>query len=155
MKERKPVSSWFCRFGFHVNETINERVSGTNITTLIETDDGESYTEHQRIGAYLRSSTRCYNCGHTRVFAITTIDRPEEQTIMNQKCNPVQQVERFNAQHPIGQPVKYYPIRHHAPYHETKTTGKAYVLSGHTAVVTIEGQAGCVALANIEVIRTR
>ncbi len=66
----------------------------------------------------------------------------------------------WNHKHPIGTPVLYRSVTGYKagetlrwpPPMETKTRSEAYVLSGHTAVVFVEGVAGCVALDACEVI---
>jgi hypothetical protein len=52
----------------------------------------------------------------------------------------------WNAMNPIGTEVEYHPVIGEASHRITRTRTGAYVLSGHTAVIFIEGQAGCVAL---------
>lgn len=51
----------------------------------------------------------------------------------------------WNAHKPVGTVVDYrsYPS---ADAKRTKTTGEAFVLSGHTVCVMLEGVSGCVAL---------
>jgi hypothetical protein len=57
---------------------------------------------------------------------------------------------RWNAGHPIGTEVIYHPVIGEAKGTKTKTRTIAYVMSGHTAVLFVEGHAGCVALDAIE-----
>jgi hypothetical protein len=52
----------------------------------------------------------------------------------------------WNAEFPIGTQVEYHPVINNPQHRVTKTRTGAYVLSGHTAVVFVEGVAGCVAL---------
>lgn len=57
-------------------------------------------------------------------------------------------VKSWNEQHPIGTAVrrfKYMDLSDTVPV-ETKTRSEAWMLSGHTAVIMIEGKSGCVAL---------
>ncbi len=57
----------------------------------------------------------------------------------------------WNHEHPVGTAVIYHPVIGEKPGRETKTTTAAYVLGGHTAVLFVEGESGCVALDAIEV----
>jgi hypothetical protein len=52
----------------------------------------------------------------------------------------------WNARYPPGTPVWYSPVIGEPPTQLFATRGPAYVLSGHTAVIFLEGKAGCVAL---------
>lgn len=61
--------------------------------------------------------------------------------------DPCLQVEAWNAQVAEGAPVTYRDDRGNLT--ETRTRSKAQVLSGHTAVVWIEGKSGCVALERV------
>jgi hypothetical protein len=56
------------------------------------------------------------------------------------------QCQRFNESHPIGAEVWYHPVIGRPECAKWKTASKAYVMSGHTAVVFLEGFRGCVAL---------
>ena len=62
--------------------------------------------------------------------------------------------QKFNEDHPIGTEVIYHPVIGEPAGRPAKTRSAAYVLSGHTAVVFITEQAGCVALDAIEVVET-
>jgi len=62
-----------------------------------------------------------------------------------------QTVDAFNAAHPVGTVVRYWcGVREGAPSGVGPTRSLAYVLSGHTAVVFIEGTSGCIALSHVE-----
>lgn len=61
---------------------------------------------------------------------------------------PEKAVERWNRKYPIGTNVRFYSVKGGRTFKDTKTTTAAYVLSGHTAVVFVEGVTGCVALDN-------
>ena len=52
----------------------------------------------------------------------------------------------WNQQHPVGQAVEYRPILGQVNALKTRTASVAWLLSGHTAVVKIEGVSGGVAL---------
>lgn len=58
--------------------------------------------------------------------------------------------ETWNARHPAGTLVKYWPGRRPGEYVTHTTAGPAYVLSGHSAVIMLVGVAGCVALDHCE-----
>ncbi|HGO6128480.1 TPA: hypothetical protein ACK3RK_007065 [Burkholderia cepacia] len=55
-------------------------------------------------------------------------------------------VTDWNRQHGVGAFVKYHRIIGEGEGVATKTRSEAWVLSGHTAVVMVEGVSGCVAL---------
>ena len=58
----------------------------------------------------------------------------------------------FNAAHPVGTTVRYWRgVREGEPSGTGKTRSEAQVLSGHTAVIWIEGCSGCIALSHVEV----
>ncbi|REF00242.1 hypothetical protein [Thermomonospora umbrina] len=59
----------------------------------------------------------------------------------------------WNRLHPVGTPVTYWPGRRKGPGRRSRTRSKAWVLEGHTAVVSVEGHAACVALTHVQVIR--
>ena len=59
--------------------------------------------------------------------------------------------ERWNEAHPIGTEVWFYPVIGGNTVRVRKTRSAAYVLSGHTAVVFLEGESGCVALEACQV----
>lgn len=56
------------------------------------------------------------------------------------------QVEKWNLKHPVGTLVEYHPVIGEPAHELRKTRTRADVLSGHTAVVWLEGKSGCVAL---------
>lgn len=61
--------------------------------------------------------------------------------------NLQRRVDEWNARHPIGTSVRYWPLVSEPDnYTDTVTRSVAEVLSGHTAVVWLAGKAGCVAL---------
>jgi hypothetical protein len=64
-------------------------------------------------------------------------------------------VDQFNALYPIGTPVTAYPGAR--PEHDkdctslvTRTRTAAWVLSGHTPVVMVEGHGACIALTHVD-----
>ena len=64
------------------------------------------------------------------------------------------EVDQFNAATPVGTMVRYWKMdRVGEPSGSGKTRTPAQILSGHTAVVWIEGCSGCVALSHEEVAK--
>ena len=57
------------------------------------------------------------------------------------------EVDQFNATVPLGGEVDYFEIEG-APLKRHKTRTEAQILSGHTAVVWLEGKAGCVCVSH-------
>jgi hypothetical protein len=56
------------------------------------------------------------------------------------------QVENWNLKWPIGTEVDFHPVIDNPVCRRRKTRSKADILSGHTAVIWLEGESGCVAL---------
>jgi hypothetical protein len=54
--------------------------------------------------------------------------------------------DAWNKAHPVGTEVKFHWVIGKPDHRVTRTRTAAYVLSQHTAVVFVEGVAGCVAL---------
>jgi hypothetical protein len=52
----------------------------------------------------------------------------------------------WNAKHRVGTKVEYHPVIGEKDHRLTRTRSAAYVLSGHTAVLFVESESGCVAL---------
>ena len=61
------------------------------------------------------------------------------------------QVERWNQKYPIGTHVNFHPVIGRPESRPRVTKTAAVVLSGHTAVVWVEGESGCVALDALDV----
>lgn len=57
----------------------------------------------------------------------------------------------WNAKHAIGTVVKYFPIIGGSDFREHATRSEASVLSGHTAVIWLDGVSGCVALDAVKI----
>lgn len=66
--------------------------------------------------------------------------------------SPEKEAANWNERYPEGTAVLFYSVTGAKEGKPTKTTSKAYVLMGHTAVCMIEAGivAGCVALANLK-----
>jgi hypothetical protein len=56
------------------------------------------------------------------------------------------QCRNWNDSYPIGTTVEYHPVIGEAPFRLRRTVSEASILSGHTAVVWLDGERGCVAL---------
>lgn len=69
-----------------------------------------------------------------------------------QQAIAAKQVMAWNAKHPIGAIVSYEEIQGEGETHRGATTTDAQVLSGHTAVIWIEGKSGCVCLDHCTVV---
>lgn len=61
-----------------------------------------------------------------------------------------QAVNRWNRQHAIGTPVRYWRGGREGPGIESRTITGAQLLAGHTAVVFVDGYGSCVALTHVE-----
>jgi hypothetical protein len=72
--------------------------------------------------------------------------RTESGAVLERRCH------NWNSGHPVGTEVEYHPIIGEEAHRVTKTRSEAYVMSGHTAVIFVEGHSGCVAL---EAVRAR
>jgi hypothetical protein len=57
------------------------------------------------------------------------------------------EVDAFNAQTALGSEVDFFEYEG-APIKRYKTRTEAQILSGHTAVVWLEGKAGCVCVSH-------
>jgi hypothetical protein len=62
-------------------------------------------------------------------------------------------VDAFNAKNPVGTPVRYWTGLKEGPGKESKTRSRAEILSGHTPVVWVENESGCICLTHVQVIR--
>ncbi|WP_446903030.1 hypothetical protein [Burkholderia sp. YIM B11467] len=66
---------------------------------------------------------------------------------MNRRPNPQKAVDDWNARVQVGATIQYSEVRGDAPKTFTTRTA-AEVLSGHTAVVWLNGKSGCVAISH-------
>ena len=64
------------------------------------------------------------------------------------KKNPQREVADWNNRVQIGDLVEYRSYLPDGPVSQHRTRTRAEVLSGHTAVVWLEGKAGCVAVSH-------
>jgi hypothetical protein len=76
--------------------------------------------------------------------------RPAQRTAREQK-----KVDEWNARIKVGDEIHFWPISGEDKREVHKTRTEASVLSGHTAVVWLEGKSGCVALDNCAPIIVR
>jgi len=63
---------------------------------------------------------------------------------------PQKAVDEFNAEHPIGTPVLFWPWTKSGPGRESETRTPAWVMGGHSAMVSVEDYAGGIALTHVE-----
>lgn len=63
-------------------------------------------------------------------------------------------VDLFNDHCPVGTPVRYWPVVGEGEGILSKTRSEAWLLSGHTAVVMIEGKSGAVAVSHVEEVKS-
>lgn len=62
-------------------------------------------------------------------------------------------VREWNADHPIGTPIRFWPLsRGEDPVYHGRTRSEAWLLGGHSAVVLTTNYSGAVALSHVEVI---
>jgi hypothetical protein len=57
-----------------------------------------------------------------------------------------EQCSDWNMRNPIGTIVNFHPVIGRPEFRVRKTRSEAWVLSGHTIVVQLEGESGCVAV---------
>lgn len=81
-----------------------------------------------------------------------------ELTTMREKASKTEReqalVVEFNSRHLIGTPVRYWKGAREGDGKTSKTRTGAQMLSGHTAVVWVEGEGACIALSHIEPLAT-
>lgn len=66
--------------------------------------------------------------------------------------NQIRQVEAFNQTYPIGTGVRYWAGLKVGEGKRSTTRSQAQLLGGHTAVVWVKGEAGCIALSHVLVL---
>jgi hypothetical protein len=67
--------------------------------------------------------------------------------------NPQKEVDAFNARVMVGDLIEYSEVIGLGEVHRFKTATPAEVLSGHTAVVWLEGKSGCVAVSHCKPVK--
>ena len=63
-----------------------------------------------------------------------------DQALLEKRC------AEWNAKYPVGTAIEYHPVIGAPEFRLRKTRSPAQVLSGHSAVVWLEGESGCVSL---------
>lgn len=71
-------------------------------------------------------------------------------TIARSSLSPDALAYGWNQRFPVGTAVRYWTGLREGIGKLSKTRSEAQVLGGHTAVVWIENQVGCVALSHVE-----
>lgn len=61
-----------------------------------------------------------------------------------------EQLAAWNALHPVGCRVRYYPVPGRGQHTDTVTRSEAWILGGHSIVVQIQGRTGGVAINHLE-----
>ena len=59
--------------------------------------------------------------------------------------------DRWNAEHKVGTPVRYWPVFRTGEGHRSVTRSEAWLLGGHSPVVMVDGYAGGIALTHVDV----
>jgi len=72
---------------------------------------------------------------------------------MKCRANPQQEVDAWNARVKVGDSAEYSDVVGLTEPQTFKTKSEAEVLSGHTAVVWLEGKRGCVAVSHCKPAR--
>lgn len=65
---------------------------------------------------------------------------------------PEQQAAMWNEKYPVGIAVLYWRGAKQGPGKQSSTKSQAEVLGGHTAVIWVEGEPGCIALSHVNVM---
>lgn len=91
--------------------------------------------------------------------AFQTLRQTEEQSMSTQtlrrppsRAKRLEQVNHFNAAAPIGTPVRFWRGTREGEGLRGITRSDAWLLSGETPVVMVEGCSGAIALTHVEVI---
>lgn len=72
--------------------------------------------------------------------------RQQAAAILERRCR------EWNDAHGVGTEVRYHPVIFLPEHRLTKTRSKAYVMGGHSAVLFVEGEAGCVSLDAVKAV---
>lgn len=75
-----------------------------------------------------------------------------EEMIVNHRPNPQKEAAAWNARVKVGDTVQYEEVKGVTEAQTFKTKTEAEVLSGHTAVVWLEGTRGCVAVSHCTLV---
>lgn len=71
---------------------------------------------------------------------------------MSRRPNPQKEVDAWNARVKVGDTVEYSEVIGLTEPQTFKTQTPAEVLSGHTAVVWLEGKRGCVCISHCKLV---
>lgn len=71
-------------------------------------------------------------------------------SIARSTLSPAALAHKWNQRFPVGIQVRYWTFDRHGIGKTSRTRTPAQVLSGHTAVVWLEDEPGCVALSHVE-----
>jgi hypothetical protein len=74
-------------------------------------------------------------------------------TMATKRPNQAKLVEKFNARHAVGTPVRYWTGVREGDGELSATRSHAQLLSGHTAVVWVDGHPACIALSHVEPVK--
>jgi hypothetical protein len=101
---------------------------------------------------YWRSLRACdleVSFGDIRVRSLGSVT--PRKTDYQQRCaDEAALVEQWNSVHRIGIPVRYWTGLREGGGKESRTRSQAHLLSDHTAVVWVEGEASCISLSHVE-----
>ncbi|PSH05165.1 MAG: hypothetical protein CXZ00_03135 [Acidobacteria bacterium] len=73
-------------------------------------------------------------------------------SIARSQLSPEQLAHKWNRRFPIGTRVRYWTGTRDKPGKVSVTKSEAQVLGGHTAVLWVEGESGCISLSHVEPI---
>lgn len=68
----------------------------------------------------------------------------------NGRPNQGKLVDQWNARHPVGTPVEYWTFVREGTGKMSRTRTNAQLLSGHTAVVWVDGEPSCISLSHVK-----
>lgn len=68
---------------------------------------------------------------------------------LSKPIRPADIAARWNSDHPVGTPVLYWPGVLKGPGRASRTRTPAWVIGGHSAVVSVDGYSGGIALTHV------
>ena len=68
------------------------------------------------------------------------------------KTSPADIAAKWNTDHPVGTPILYWPEFREGPGRASKTRTLAWVVGDHSAVVSVDGYSGGIALTHVTVL---
>lgn len=123
-------------------------------------DIDNTVAEPARIAA--KPGRACRDCGATTGLVMRPygpLDPVEYECVDHDKCpgwrtrHEQMLVNLFNDANPVGTPVRYWTGFMEGEGKTSVTRTPAQLLSGHTAVVWVDGEASCIALSHVAVAR--